>query len=64
MTTKELVEKLRRPMFNYTQAMHGDHYFKNNPGLKKGAHTKRERALNEIDSLVFEYVKSKGYELT
>lgn len=56
MTTEELVEKLRRPMFVYTQAMHGEHNFKNHEPLRKGAETRRKKALAEIRGLAFEFV--------
>lgn len=60
MTTEELVEKLRRPMFNYTQAMHGDTNYANHPSLRRGAATKRKNALAEIHQLTLEYVNSNG----
>jgi hypothetical protein len=60
MTTEELVERLRRPMFNYTQAMHGDSYFRDHDSLRRGAKTRRRNALAEIHQLALEYVASAG----
>lgn len=58
MTTEEFIEKLRRPMFNYTMSMHGESYFPGDIGerWRKGCATKKKRAVKEIDDLILVYV--------
>ena len=60
MTTEKLVQELRRPMHNYTRAMHGDSYFPVGSQQRKAAATRRKNALAEIHQLALEYVKSGG----
>jgi len=47
MTTEQLIEKLRNPMFVYTMAMHES---------GQGAKTRRHNALKKIDDLILVYV--------
>ena len=63
MTTEELIESLRRPMFNYTMSMHGDSYFAgpNGEQWRKGCATKKAKAIKEIDALLFQYAATNFY---